>query len=84
MIITKNITGWKWDSIEQFNDDCQIADAFFGYPKVGEFVTNSCMEATPNYDAQMAILFYYVADNIQLREVLAPPANFDINIEIPD
>lgn len=83
MIVSKNITGWKWETLEAFNDSRAIGDLHFGFPKDG-CVTTSCMNPKENRDSRGGLLFYYVGDNIQLREFLPDPTTFDINIEIPD
>ena len=83
MIIAKRITGWKWISLEDFQDSRAVADTHFGYPKEG-CQTTSSMSPKESKDSAGNIQFYYVGNHPQLKQVLGEPIAFDINIEIPD
>lgn len=74
---TQNINGYKWLTIEAFNDDNAICDAFFGLP-MGN--TTTTMDAKISYTDQEGIDFYYVGCQEQLTEVLGAPSNFDIKL----
>lgn len=76
---TKEVTGWKWDTIELFNDSLAICDATFGFPKAGG-QTQTSMLPTPNTDEDGGVIFYYVGDHVQLRPILGSTSTFDINV----
>jgi len=78
-MITVNISGWKWDNLEDFQLSCEAGDEHFGFPIEGN-ITNCCMEALENRNSKGVFLFYYINYNFQFVPFLGDPSNFDINL----
>ena len=81
--VTKNINGWKWSSIEDFNTDNDALDLALGLPTDAKNVTTTAMEAREN-DNGVDPVFYYTATNDQFVGVLGAPIDFDIDVFVPD
>lgn len=78
----RNIRGWKFATLGDFNTANATVKAFFGIPKgVGE-ATQEAMSVKTSLDSLGAIDFYYCGYHPQLAEVLPDSIYFDINIEI--
>lgn len=75
----KNITGYKWISLKEFENDRAVCDNHFGFPLDG-CVTKTTMEANISYTIEGEIDFYYVGENIQLTDILGESIEFTIRI----
>lgn len=82
-IITNEITGYKWDSIEEFNTDLSTVNDALILPMGDDDITAVVMETNTNLEGEV-VLFYYVGKHDQLTPVLGAPTTFDINVEVPD
>ena len=74
----RNVTGYQWYTIEEFNTDRESLDDLFGYPRPGDETLTS-MVYLENLDLNGDVEFYYVGHNSQFVPVLGDPIQFDIN-----
>jgi len=82
-IQVKNIKGWKFKTLLEFNLQRASVDVYLGLPIAG-MLTQTSMEAKENYDEFGGLLFYYIGFNTQIVPYMPDPIFFDVNLEIPD
>lgn len=85
----KEISGWKWDTLESIAEIESACMAYFDLPLGDENITTGILGAVPSYRVGrfgVEIDFYYVADSYpsQIRNVpaLGDPTSFTITIII--
>lgn len=76
---TKTITGWKWATLEEFQDECTACDTHFGLP-LDNGKTETTMSEKISYKDNGEIDFYYAGEHVQLIPLLGAPTEFEIKI----
>lgn len=80
----KEITGWSFATLENFEDANNDCDTYFGFPQDPEMTTQTSMSVLENIDSTETLLFYYVGWHPQLEEVLGAPSVFNVWVEYPE
>lgn len=78
----ENITGWKWNDLDDIIPDEALCQTHFGLPLGHNDITRNCIGAIENKDVMGNVLFYYMAysEPDQFEAVLGAPINFAIII----
>jgi len=81
-IETKNITGWKWETKEDFLSARSSADETLGLPIKETNTVQTCMsEKSNDYGGDV---FWYCGEHPLLIPILGAPIALTINVEVPD
>ena len=79
-MITRDITGYKWDTIEEVNAADDALCLALGIPKDGSSVMTNAIKGIINCDENDEILYYFVYENPLFVPILGEPITFEINI----
>jgi len=81
---TKEVTGYKWDTLEEFETACAGMDYIVGVPKNDESITRNSATPEINFDENFEPIFYFIYwDKPQCPELMNPPEVFTVNVFEP-
>ena len=81
---TKEVTGYKWATLEEFEAACAGMDYIVGVPKDDESITRNSATAEINFDENFEPIFYFVYwDATGCPELMNPPEVFTVNVFTP-
>ena len=79
MAITRQISGWKFESLEKVASVEAECQKYFNIPrKVEGQITTRCIGEIPQYNTKGSIDFYYIGYDSQFETILGEPALFEI------